>query len=139
MEFTAQQIAALIQGKIEGDPQVSVTSFGKLEEATAGQLAFLANPKYEDFIYTTKASVIIINNTLQLEKEISATLIRVPDACSSFAELLTEYAKMAQANLIGIQQPTYIHNTATIGENVFIGAFTYIGENVIVGNNAKIY
>lgn len=139
MEFTAQQIAHLIQGTIEGDPQVAVTSFGKLEEATKGQLAFLANPKYEDFIYTTKASVIIINNSLRLEKKLEATLIRVPDAYSSFAVLLNEYAKMAQGNLIGIQQPSYINDSAKMGENVFVGAFSYIGENVVIGNNVKIY
>jgi UDP-3-O-[3-hydroxymyristoyl] glucosamine N-acyltransferase len=139
MQFTAKQIADLINGKIEGDPDIIVSSFGKLEEATEGQLAFLANPKYEDFIYSTKASVIIINTTFQLEKEIGATLIRVPDAYSSFAVLLTEYAKMARANLTGIQQPVYLSATARMGENIFIGAFAYLGENVIIGNNVKLY
>lgn len=139
MEFTAQQIAQLIQGKVEGDPLVAVSSFGKLEEATAGQLSFLANPKYADFIYTTKASVIIINEVFNLEKKIDATLIRVPDAYSSFAVLLTEYAKLAQAELVGIQEPSHIHPSATLAENVFVGAFSYIGENVIVGKNVKIY
>ncbi|HXS58740.1 MAG TPA: UDP-3-O-(3-hydroxymyristoyl)glucosamine N-acyltransferase [Hanamia sp.] len=139
MQFTAKQIAGFIDGKIEGNPDVAVSSFGKLEEATQGQLAFLANPKYEDYLYTTKASVIIINSTLQVEKKIDATLIRVPDAYSSFAVILTEYAKMARANLTGIQQPVYISPTARMGENIFIGAFAYLGENVIVGNNVKIY
>jgi UDP-3-O-[3-hydroxymyristoyl] glucosamine N-acyltransferase len=139
MQFTAKQIAGFIDGKIEGNPEVTVSSFGKLEEATEGQLAFLANPKYEDYLYTTKASVIIVNSTLEVEKEIDATLIRVPDAYSSFAVILTEYAKMARANLTGIQQPVYIAPTARMGENVFIGAFAYLGENVIVGNNVKIY
>lgn len=139
MQFTAKQIAELIDGKIEGDPETVVSSFGKLEEATEGQLAFLANPKYEDFIYSTRASVIIINTTFQLEKKISATLIRVPDAYSSFAVLLTEYAKMVRANLTGIQQPVYLSATARMGENIFIGAFAYLGENVIIGNNVKLY
>lgn len=139
MRFTAKQIADLIDGKIEGDPDVAVSSFGKLEEATNGQLAFLANPKYEDFLYSTKASVIIVNSTLRVEKEISATLIRVPDAYSSFAVILNEYAKMKRANLTGIQQPAYISATARMGENIFIGAFSYIGENVIIGNNVKLY
>ena len=139
MQFTAQQIADLIDGKIEGDPNVAVSSFGKLEEATKGQLAFFSNPKYEEFLYSTRASIIIINSTLQLEKEIKATLIRVPDAYSSFAVILTEYAKMKRANLTGIQQPVYLSATARIGENIFIGAFAYIGENVIIGNNVKIY
>lgn len=139
MEFTAKQIAGIIDGKIEGDPNVRVSSFGKLEEATEGQLAFLANPKYEEYLYSTKASVIIVNSSLEVEKKIDATLIRVPDAYSSFAVILTEYAKMAAANLTGIQQPVYISPTARMGENIFIGAFAYLGKNVIIGNNVKIY
>ena len=139
MQFTAKQIAELTDGKLEGDPEVAVTSLGKLEEAGEGQLAFLSNPKYEDYLYTTKASVIMVNNSLKLEKEITATLIRVPDAYSAFAVILTEYAKMARANLTGIQQPVYLSATARMGENIFIGAFTYIGENVIIGDNVKLF
>jgi UDP-3-O-[3-hydroxymyristoyl] glucosamine N-acyltransferase len=139
MEFTAKQIADIIEGEIEGDPNVTVSSFGKLEEATEGQLAFLANPKYEEFIYSTKASVIIVNSKLELEHELDATLIRVPDAYSAFAVILSQYAKMAAANLTGIQQPAYISATARMGENVFVGAFSYLGENVVIGNNVKIY
>ncbi|MDP4285048.1 MAG: UDP-3-O-(3-hydroxymyristoyl)glucosamine N-acyltransferase [Bacteroidota bacterium] len=139
MQFTAIQIADLIEGKIEGDPNVAVSSFGKLEEATEGQLAFLANPKYEDFLYSTKASIIIVNNSLEVKEKITATLIRVPDAYSSFAVILTAYSKMAMANLMGIQQPVFISDTAKTGENIFIGAFSYLGNNVIIGNNVKIY
>ena len=139
MQFTAKQIAELINGKIEGNPETAVSSFGKLEEATEGQLAFLANPKYEEFLYTTKASIIIINDSLQVEKKLPATLIRVPDAYSSFAVILTAYSEMAKANLTGIQQPSFIASSASLGENVFIGAFAYIGNNVIIGENVKIY
>ena len=139
MQFTAKQIAELINGKIEGDPDVAVSSFGKLEEATEGQLAFLANPKYEDFLYTTNASIIIINDSLEVEKKLKATLIRVPDAYSSFAVILTAYSEMAKANLTGIQEPSYISKSAKIGENVFIGAFAYLGNDVILGDNVKIY
>lgn len=139
MQFTAQQIADLINGTVEGDPNVAVSSFGKLEEATEGQLAFLANPKYEEFLYSTQASVIIINTSLEVEKPLSATLIRVPDAYSSFAVILTAYSEMAKANLTGIQQPSYISSSAELGENVFIGAFSYLGDQVKIGNNAKIY
>ncbi|MEO7315185.1 MAG: UDP-3-O-(3-hydroxymyristoyl)glucosamine N-acyltransferase [Ginsengibacter sp.] len=139
MEFTAKQIAGIIEGRIEGDPNIAVTSFGKLEEAQSGQLSFLANPKYEEFLYTTKASVIIVNDSLEVEGNLDATLIRVPDAYSSFAILLTEYAKMARANLVGIQQPAYLDATVKMGENIFIGAFSYLGENVVLGNNVKIY
>jgi UDP-3-O-[3-hydroxymyristoyl] glucosamine N-acyltransferase len=139
MQFTAKQIAELINGKIEGDPEVAVSSFGKLEEATEGQLAFLANPKYEEFLYTTKASIIIINTSLEIEKKIDATLIRVPDAYSSFAVILTAYSEMARANLTGIQEPSFIASSAELGENVFVGAFAYLGNNVKIGNNVKLY
>ena len=139
MQFTAKQIAELINGTIEGDPDVSVSSFGKLEEATQGQLAFLANPKYEEFLYSTNASVIIINDSLELEKKLDCTLIRVPDAYSSFAVILTAYAELAKANLTGIQDPSYISSSAVLGENVFVGAFTYIGQKVKIGKDVKIY
>ena len=139
MEFTAIQISSLINGEIEGDPVVTVSSFGKLEDAEPGQLAFLANPKYEEFLYSTKASVIIINHTQQVEKKVNATLIRVPDAYSAFAVILSAYEKMAKANLMGVQQPVYISDTAVLGENIFIGAFTYIGNNAKIGNNVKLF
>jgi UDP-3-O-[3-hydroxymyristoyl] glucosamine N-acyltransferase len=93
MQFSATQIAALINGKIEGNANASVNSFGKIEEAQVGQLAFLANPKYEEYLYSTKASVIIINNALELKQEVTATLIRVPDAYTAFATLLSTYQK----------------------------------------------
>ena len=139
MQFTATQISSLINGEIEGDPDITVSSFGKLEGAEPGQLAFLANPKYEEFLYSTRASVIIINSAQQLEKNVDATLIRVPDAYSAFATILSAYQNMATANLTGIQQPTYIATTATLGENIFIGAFTYLGNNVKIGNNVKLF
>jgi UDP-3-O-[3-hydroxymyristoyl] glucosamine N-acyltransferase len=139
MQFTATQIASLIQGTIEGDGDVSVSSFGKLEGAEAGQLAFLANPKYEEFLYSTKASVIIVNNVQELIKKVDATLIRVPDAYSAFATILSEYEKMATANLSGIQQPVFISPSVVLGENIFIGVFTYIGNNVKIGNHVKLF
>src|SRR5678815_4201998 len=130
MNFTASQIALLINGKIEGDANASVNSFGKIEEAKRGQLAFLANPKYEDHLYSTQASVIIVNESLQLKQNVGSTLIRVPDAYSAFATLLSKYQEMMTQQMKGIQQPSYIAKTANYGENVFIGAFTYLGENV---------
>lgn len=139
MNFSATQIAALINGKITGDANASVNSFGKIEEAQNGQLAFLANPKYEEYLYSTKASVIIINDALELKQEVTATLIRVPDAYTAFATLLNTYQKMMQQQLNGIQEPSYISKSASYGENVFIGAFSYLGENVKVGNGTKIY
>lgn len=139
MQFTAAQIAMLINGRVEGNASTTVDSFGKIEEAKSNQLAFLANPKYEDFLYTTNASVIIVNETLQISDPIRATLIRVPDAYSAFATLLHKYQEIMRQQLTGIQEPSFIHNTATIGENVFVGAFSYLSQNVAVGNNVKLY
>jgi UDP-3-O-[3-hydroxymyristoyl] glucosamine N-acyltransferase len=138
MQLTAAQIAVLVNGKVDGNADIAVASFGKIEEAQQGQLAFLANPKYEDFLYTTKASIIIVNNTQEIKQPITATLIKVPDAYSAFATLLDKYQQIQQ-QLTGIQQPVYIDATAKIGDNVFIGAFAYIGKNVVVGDGTKIY
>ena len=139
MQFSAAQIAMMLSGKVEGDATTLVASFGKIEEATAGQLSFLANPKYEDYLYSTSASVILINESQELKKPVAATLIRVPDAYSAFAVLLQKYEQLKTQELSGIQQPVYIDATAKIGENVFIGAFTYIGEKAVIGNAVKIF
>lgn len=139
MQFTAAQIALIINGRVEGNADAAVASFGKIEEAQNGQLAFLANPKYEEYLYTTKASIIIINDTQELKQQVKATLIKVPDAYSAFATLLDKYQQIKQQQLHGIQQPAYIATTAKIGEQVYIGAFAYVGENVIVGEGSKIY
>jgi len=139
MEFSAAQIAQIISGTIDGNAETSVHSFGKIEEARSGQLAFLANPKYEDFLYSTQASVIIVNQSLQLKQPIDATLIRVSDPYSSFATLLDKYQQIKTQQLSGIQQPVYIHETARTGENIYIGAFAYLGENVVVGDGSKIF
>ncbi len=139
MTFPASQIALLVQGRIEGNPDVQVSSFGKIEEAGEGQLSFLANPKYEDYLYNTRASVIIISESYQLRQPVTATLIRVADAYTAFATLLAKYQAMKQQQLQGIQQPSYIAPSASYGDNVFIGAFVYIGEQVSIGKNTKIY
>ncbi|MEP6710867.1 MAG: UDP-3-O-(3-hydroxymyristoyl)glucosamine N-acyltransferase [Ferruginibacter sp.] len=139
MQFSAAQIAIIITGKVEGNIETIVGSFGKIEEAQQGQLTFLANPKYEDFLYSTKASIIIINNAQQLRQPVSATLIRVPDAYTAFATLLSKYQEIKTQQLTGIQQPVYIHASAKTGDNVFIGAFAYLGENVMIGNDVKIF
>ena len=139
MQFTAQQIALLVSGTIEGNPDTIVTSFAKIEEAAAGQLSFLANPKYNDYLYTTKASLIIVNESLQLEKSITATLVRVKDAYTAFATLLTTYQNLKAQQRKGIETPSHIANSATIGADIFVGAFAYIGEKVNIGNNTKIF
>ncbi len=139
MTFSAAQIAMIINGEVEGDASASVNSFGKIEEAQNGQLAFLANPKYEDFLYSTCASVIIINENQELKQPVSATLIRVADAYSAFATLLNKYQEIVTQQLNGVQQPSYIDGSAKIGENVFVGAFTYIGQNACIGNDVKLF
>jgi UDP-3-O-[3-hydroxymyristoyl] glucosamine N-acyltransferase len=139
ISFTAQQIALLIQGKIEGEATAVVNQFGKIESAMPGEISFLANPKYEDFLYTTKASIIIVNESLVLKNKIGSTLIRVPDAYAAFATLLTKYQEMKNENLVGIQSPSFIASTAKLGEQNFIAAFAYIGENVKTGNKVKIF
>lgn len=139
MTFTAAQIAGLINGQITGNPDAVAGSFGKIEEAQTGQLAFLANPKYEEYLYSTAASVVIINDSLKLKQPVSATLIAVPDAYTAFAALLTQYQEIMRQQLKGIEQPSYIHDSARLGEAVYVGAFTYISEQVAVGAHTKIF
>jgi UDP-3-O-[3-hydroxymyristoyl] glucosamine N-acyltransferase len=138
MQFTAAQISILLNGRIEGNADVTVSSFGKIEEAQEGQLTFLANPKYEDFLYSTQASIAIVNENYELRNSVKPTLIRVPDAYTGFAQLLGKYQEMATQKMKGIQQPCYIAS-AKLEEDVFVGAFSYIGENVRVGKNTKIF
>jgi UDP-3-O-[3-hydroxymyristoyl] glucosamine N-acyltransferase len=139
MQFTAAQIALLINARVEGNPDAVIGSFGKIEEAKEGQLAFLANPKYEDFLYTTGASVIIVSEGQELKHELNATLLKVQDPYTAFATLLAKYQEMIAQQMTGIQEPSYISKTARLGENIFVGAFTYIGEQVRIGNNVKVY
>ena len=139
MTFTAQQIAMMIGGQVEGDNLATVASFGKIEEARGGQLAFLANPKYEEYLYNTRASVVIIGQTQELRQAVGATLIRVADPYSAFAALLAKYQELQAQQLVGIQQPSFIDPSAKIGNNVFIGAFAYVGKNAVVADGAKIY
>jgi UDP-3-O-[3-hydroxymyristoyl] glucosamine N-acyltransferase len=139
MTITANQIAVLISGKIEGSPDTAVGGFGRIEEAKEGQLAFLANPKYEDFLYTTQASIVIISEKLELKQPLEATLIRVADPYSGFAILLNYYQQFKTQQLHGVQDPSFVSNSAKKGENVFIGAFAYVGDESIIGNNVKIF
>jgi UDP-3-O-[3-hydroxymyristoyl] glucosamine N-acyltransferase len=139
MQFTAAQIALIINARVEGNPDAAVGSFGKIEEAKHGQLAFLANPKYEDYLYSTGASVIILNETQELKEPVNATLLRVSDPYTAFATLLSKYQEMVAQQMVGVQEPSYIAKTAVLGENIFVGAFAYIGDNVKVGSNVKIY
>lgn len=140
MQFTALQIATLIKGHIEGDPDAKVSHVAKIEEADEGSLSFIANPKYEEYLYSTKASVIIINESLEITTEVGPTLIKVKDAYSSFAYLLEKYRELVTGNgKTGIEDPAYVSKSANIGKDVYIGAFAYIGENVTIGDNVMIY
>jgi UDP-3-O-[3-hydroxymyristoyl] glucosamine N-acyltransferase len=139
MQFTATQIAEVIQGTIEGDAQASVNSFGKIEVAISGQLAFLSNPKYEEYLYTTGASVVIVNKSLELKKPVSSTLIRVEDAYSAFAILLDIYQNANSPKLSGIEEGSYIHASAYCAEEVYVAALAYISEGVKIGKGSKIY
>lgn len=139
MEFSAQQIAALINGKIEGNASIAVNGFSKIEDAVSTDLAFLANPKYEDYLYTTKAGIVIVGDQLELKKPVAATLIRVEEPYNSFAKLMQHYQQMRAKQLVGIQEPVFIHPSASIGKDVYIGAFAYIGENAVVEEGAKIF
>ncbi len=139
MQFTATQISLIINGRIEGNVDATVTGFGKIEEAQEGQLSFLANPKYEEYLYTTNASIAIVNEDYELRQKVKPTLIRVADAYSAFAQLLSKYQEMVTQNMKGIQQPSFIDPSAQISDDVFIGAFSYIGQGVKIGKNTKIF
>jgi UDP-3-O-[3-hydroxymyristoyl] glucosamine N-acyltransferase len=140
MEFTAEQIAQLLGGTIEGNAQQRVSDMAKIEEGKPGTITFLANPKYEEFIYTTEASIALVNTTFQPTQPIphTLTLIRVEDAYQCLTKLLAFYDQL-NTQVAGIEQPSFIHESAQIGEGVYIGAFAYIGKNVKLGNNVKIY
>jgi len=138
LKFTATQISEILQGEIEGNPNEEVYKLSKIEEGEKGSLTFLSNPKYTSFLYTTRASVAIVNKSFIPEKKISSTLIRVDDAYVAFTKLL-EYYNQIKLNKSGIEKPNFIHDSAIYGENIYIGAFAYLGENVTIGDNVKIY
>lgn len=138
MEFSAIQIATFLSGTVEGDPEVKVYNVAKIEEGAPGMLSFLANPKYSQYLYTTKSSIVLINNDFELQGEVSATLIRVPDAYAAFAQLLGLYQQFMQSKT-GVSSLAFISKDATYGEDVYIGEFAFIGERVKIGNRVKIY
>jgi UDP-3-O-[3-hydroxymyristoyl] glucosamine N-acyltransferase len=139
IQISAEQIAQLVQGTVQGNNQATVSNIAKIEEAKAGDLAFLANPKYEDYLYTTKASIVLINNNLELKQAVGATLIKVADAYAAFASLLQYYQKITQKKPQGIEQPSFISQGVVVPSSAYIGAFSYIGKNVIIGENTCIY
>lgn len=138
MKFTAQDIAAIIEGTVDGDENAIIKNVSKIDDSKPETLAFLANPSYTHYIYTTLASVVIVKNDFTPEKELSCTLIRVSDPYQAIATLLNAYAEM-QPQKVGIENPSYIAKSASHGEDLYLGAFAYIGENVKIGKNVKIY
>lgn len=138
MKFTATQIAGILEGEVEGNPQTAVHKLSKIEEGEKGSLTFLANPKYTPYIYSTKASITIVNKDFVPEQELSTTLIKVDDAYKSFSKLL-EYYNQVKNNKIGIENPSYISESAEYGEGFYLGAFSYLGDNVNIGKNVKVY
>ena len=138
MKFTAQQIADILEGDVVGNPEEEVSKLSKIEEGEKGSLTFLSNPKYNPYLYTTNASIAIVNKSFVPEKDVTTTLIKVDNAYKSFSKLL-EFYNEVKNNKSGIEQPSFISESSKIGKNEYIGAFTYIGENVVIGDNVKIY
>jgi UDP-3-O-[3-hydroxymyristoyl] glucosamine N-acyltransferase len=139
MEFTIKQIASMLGGQVQGDEHAKITMLAKIQDAKPGQLAFLANPKYESFIYTTQATAVIVKRDFQAKKEINSTLILVDNPYSSFTLLLEEYHKMMSFQKTGVEQPSFIDESSKTGKNIYRGAFSYIGSGCDIGDNVKIH
>jgi UDP-3-O-[3-hydroxymyristoyl] glucosamine N-acyltransferase len=139
MEFTIDQVAGMLGGEVRGDGSEIINMLAKIQEAKKGQITFLSNPKYEPYIYTTKASAVIVNKDFVPKKPILSSLILVEDAYISFTALLEEYHKLMSFQKAGIEQPSFAGENLKAGDNIYRGAFSYIGNNVIIGHNVKIY
>jgi UDP-3-O-[3-hydroxymyristoyl] glucosamine N-acyltransferase len=138
MKFTAEQIAGILEGEVIGNPNAEVHVLSKIEEGKEGSLTFLSNPKYNNFIYSTEATITIVNKSFMPESELKTTLIKVEDAYLAFSKLL-EFYDQAKGNKSGIEQPSVIAENAKYGNNFYLGSFSYIGLNVVLGNNVQIY
>ena len=138
MEFTAKQIADFLKGEVEGNPDVKVSNFAKIEEGKPGTLAFLSNPKYTHYIYDTQADIVLVNANFKAEKEIKATLIRVENSYEALAKLL-ELVEKSKPAKVGIEPMSYVAQTAKIGKEVYIAGFAYVSENAVVGDNSKVF
>ncbi len=138
MKFTAKQIADLLQGEVEGNPEAAVQTFAKIEEGVPGAISFLANPQYESYIYGTQSSVVLVNKDFSPSQPVSATLIRVPNAYEAIARLLSFYESQ-MAKRVGVHPTACIEESATVGEDCYIGPYAYIGEGVTVGRGSQIY
>jgi UDP-3-O-[3-hydroxymyristoyl] glucosamine N-acyltransferase len=138
MKFTAEQIAGILEGEVVGNPNAEVHELSKIEEGKKGSLTFLSNPKYNNFIYSTKATITIVNKSFIAESEVETTLIKVDDAYMAFSKLL-EFYEEAKGIKSGIEQPSVIAENAIYGANLYLGSFSYIGSSVVLGDNVKIY
>ncbi|MHC0441794.1 UDP-3-O-(3-hydroxymyristoyl)glucosamine N-acyltransferase [Flavobacterium sp. 3-210] len=138
MKFTAEQIAGILEGEVIGNPNAEVSRLSKIEEGEEGSLTFLANPKYVNYIYTTKATVTIVNDSFVPEQDITTTLIKVEDAYAAFSKLLHFYNQV-KLNKNGIEPQSFMAEGTKYGENLYLGSFSYVGQNVVLGDNVKIY
>lgn len=138
MEFSAQQLADILEGKVEGNADVTVSRLSKIEEGGEGSLSFLANPAYEKYIYDTTASIVIVSDSFETQGDVSATLLRVPDAYQAFARLLEMYNAMRNSKT-GIEQPSFVADTAKLADDIYLGAFSYVGEYASIGEGTKIH
>ncbi|SCY02888.1 UDP-3-O-[3-hydroxymyristoyl] glucosamine N-acyltransferase [Nonlabens sp. Hel1_33_55] len=138
MKFKVQQIADILEGTVVGDPNIEVNKLSKIEEGSTGSLSFLSNPKYTSYLYSTKASAVIVNENFVAENEVSSTLIKVKDSYKAFSKLL-EFYQAAKLNKNGVEQPSFIHDSVNYKDDLYLGAFSYVAENVKIGNNVKIF
>lgn len=139
MEFSAAKIAQIIEGRIEGNPDILINNLSKIQDATPNCVAFLSNPLYENYIYNTNAGVVLVDASFIPKEKITTTLIWVENAYSAFSKLLEYYSKLTLMEKVGVEQPSYIGTNTTVAENSYRGAFSYIGNNTKIGSNAKIY
>jgi UDP-3-O-[3-hydroxymyristoyl] glucosamine N-acyltransferase len=139
MEFTVQQIAQMVRGTVQGNGQEKIRMLARIQDAKAGEISFLSNPRYEQYIYSTKASAVIVRSDFVPKKELNTTLIAVDDPYSSFTLLLEEYHKLISFQKAGVEQPSFLGEGCTVGKGVYRGAFSYIGNNVRLGENVKVY
>lgn len=139
MEFSANQIAAIANGTVEGDGEVKISTFAKIEDGKPGAISFLANPKYTEYIYETASSAVLVSKDFSPERPVAATLIRVDDPYATVARLLTMVQQMMNPPKRGIESPSFIHPDAVVADDVYIGAFAYIGKGAVIESGAQVY
>ncbi|MDB5242356.1 MAG: lpxD [Spirosoma sp.] len=139
MELTVKQIATLLEGEVTGDDSLTISGLSKIEDGKPGDISFLANPKYEPYLYTTQSSAVIVNRSFQPQKTVSSALIFVENSYSAFTHLLEEYHRQISFARLGEEQPNFTGDGTQVGGQTYRGAFSYVGRNCIIGHNVKIY